>query len=85
MDTKATPDRLVLGPIYPELEAQERRRFLDAAAIAALPVCIRDMMYRPPMLDPESNEILFKCARFAWEVADVMLAERDRRRAEENA
>lgn len=65
----------VLGPIYLEDVALDRARFLDAAALAALPILIQTA--------DEGEEDAVSITENVWLFADAMLAERDRRRGGE--
>jgi len=92
-------EKLVLGPLYPEDIAAERRAFLDKAALAALPaVLYADVedcrAYFQEENDGESDEesawVRFyinatkgEDAKVAYLIAAAMLAERDQRRADE--
>lgn len=71
-----TEGSLHLGPIYLDDVAIERQKFLDAAALAALSGLMHGIeRYR---LELPVDTITYSC----WEMADAMLLERDRRRAE---
>ena len=62
-----------IGPIRRLDKEQEEQRFLDAAAIAALPEIIRTG-FRPSW-----KEICEAVATESYEIADAMLAERRRK------
>ena len=68
-----TEGSLHLGPIYLDDVAIERQKFLDAAALAALPALIQSA---------DDGENADSIALNVWLFADAMLLERDRRRAE---
>jgi hypothetical protein len=81
--TEGSEPVTVLGPIYLEDEAIEKRKFLDAAALAALPWALaywENYMRKSDGL--EFEEIPVCAAQDAYAVADGLLAERDRRRGE---
>jgi hypothetical protein len=67
-------EKLVLGPLYPDSVAAERRAFLDKAALAALP----KVVYYDGLGERYTVE-----ATDVYAIAALMLRERDRRHAEE--
>lgn len=74
------PGALVLGPIYREDVAFERARFLDAAALAALPVAVK---YWNDLRGSRAwPDVIRNAADDAYHYASAMLESRDRRRAE---
>lgn len=73
-------DPVRLGLVTLETEGIERQRFLDAAALAALPTCLRNMCYWPPHKSPEFETEAKEVAKAIWDVAEAALSERDARR-----
>jgi len=70
-----------LGPVYLETETLERLRFLDQAALAALPAVAADAQKAGWLWDDIARRAPAAC----YAIADSMLAERDRRRSESSA
>lgn len=77
--TTPSKDRLVLGPLYLEDEKAERERFLDQAALAALPVAAK--YWNALRGSRKWNDVTGNAAADAYQYADAVLAERDRRKA----